>query len=367
MSRVRVLLLCTAMVLALGVNANAQTPAQAKAVRESCRQWLLPLDRFTVIGDDNYAQAIKAWRQVSRLMPQRIDSLAVASGLSFQETYKLVEAQYMVHPFMAKKAAYERLKNKEWRENRNMDLAIIESCMNGATFEAKQAMVAEISFAASDKRDAMSIASEYYAPILGAYEELQGKGLEKDLLDEYRQRCLHELDSAARNASLSTDVDKRINDIVGRRLQSVATEVAAITTIEDLEKYCEVLSKLENEILETESAGHSSVWRNKLGRAFSRQSYDLLKARHEVLWDDLIGRMSVVARPIVQSYARAVSNARDHDEYNKIYYDYSKKIDKGGELYMLLLKNGFGKEDIDRYRHEYIKELERYKAPFYEK
>ena len=55
---------------------------------------------------------------------------------------------------------------------------------------------------------------------------------------------------------------------------------------------------------------------------------------------------------------------------NKNYYDSqrsfrgsnnnSKKINKGGELYKLLLKNGFSKDDIDHYRYEYIKELERY-------
>lgn len=357
---IRVLQLCTAVMLALAINAHAQTPAQAKAVRESCNQWFLPLDKFTVISDDNYDEAIKAWRQVSSLMRQRIDSLAATTGLSFHETIKLVEAQYMNHPFMAKKAAYERLKDKEWKENQDMSLAIISSFMNGATLTEKDAMLSEISFAAKSKRDAMSIAHEYYAPVHSAYEELLVKGLEKNLLDKCRQRCLQELDSAAWNATLSCDVDERINSIVGLRLQSVEAEVTAITTIEDLDKYYKSLSRLENEIVETESIGHSSVWRDYLGHAISERCYELVQARHEALWDDLIGRISVVARPIVQSYARAVSNARDHDEYCKIYYDFSKKIDKGGELYMLLLKNGFSKEDIQRYRHEYIKELEQY-------
>lgn len=357
---IRVLQLCTAVMLALAINAHAQTPAQAKAVRESCNQWFLPLDKFTVISDDNYDEAIKAWLQVSSLMSQRIDSLAATTGLSFHETIKLVEAQYMNHPFMAKKAAYERLRDKEWRENRNTDLAIIESYMKGATIEAREAMVAEISFAASDKNDVMYMVSEYYAPIHRAYDELLAKGLEKKLLDNSRRQCLHELDSVALRTALSADVEKRIDDIVGQRLQSVAAEVAHITTFDELEKYSQCFSQIMNEIVKTESAGHSSVWRNKLERALSRQGYDLLQARHEALWDDLIGRISVVARPIVQSYARAVSNARDHDEYCKIYYDFSKKIDKGGELYMLLLKNGFSKEDIQRYRHEYIKELEQY-------
>ena len=85
----------------------------------------------------------------------------------------------------------------------------------------------------------------------------------------------------------------------------------------------------------------------------------MLQARHEALWDDLIERMNVVARPVVQNFAKAVSKAHDHDEYCKIYYDYSKKINQGSELYDLLLKNGFSKDDIDRYRHEYIKELNR--------
>ena len=154
---IRVLQLCTAVMLALAINAHAQTPAQAKAVRESCNQWFLPLDKFTVISDDNYDEAIKAWLKMSSLMDQRIDSLAATTGLSFHETIKLVEAQYMNHPFMAKKAAYERLRDKEWRENRNTDLAIIESYMKGATIEAREAMVAEISFAASDKNDVMYI------------------------------------------------------------------------------------------------------------------------------------------------------------------------------------------------------------------
>lgn len=360
MSRNRVLLLCVAIMLALAINANGQTPAQSKAVSETYRQWLLPLDKFSVISDDNYAQAIKAWRQVSRLLRQRIDSLAAASGLSFHEVYKLVEAQFLNHPFMAKKAAYERLKDKEWKENQDMNLAIISTYMNGATLAAKDAMLAEISFTARDKPDAMSIAHEYYTPVHSAYEELLAKSLEKGLLDKYRLRCLQELDSAAWNATLSCDVDERINKIVGQRLQRAAAEVAAITTIEDLDKYYKNLSQLENEIVESESIGHSSVWRNYLGHAISERCYELVQARHAALWDDMMGRMSVVARPIVESYVKAVKNTRDHDKYCRIFYDYSKKINKGGELYKLLQKNGFSKEDIDRFRHEYIRELEQY-------
>lgn len=141
---------------------------------------------------------------------------------------------------------------------------------------------------------------------------------------------------------------------------STAAEVAAITTIEDLDKYYKSLSQLENEIVESESIGHSSVWSKYLSHAISERCYELVQARHASLWDDLIGRMSVVARPIVESYDKAVNTTRDHDEYYKIFYDYSKKINKGGELYKLLQRNGFSKEDIDRYRHEYIKELEQY-------
>ena len=103
MSRNKVLLLCAATMLALAVNAHGQSPAQAKTVNEACSRWFKPLDVFQVISDDNYDQAIIAWKQVSGFLPQRIDSLADATGLSFQETYKLVESHYMNHPFMAKK------------------------------------------------------------------------------------------------------------------------------------------------------------------------------------------------------------------------------------------------------------------------
>ena len=360
MSRNKVLLLCAATMLALAVNAHGQSPAQAKTVNEACSRWFKPLDVFQVISDDNYDQAIIAWKQVSGFLPQRIDSLADATGLSFQETYKLVESHYMNHPFMAKKKAYERLRDKEWIENHNMDLAIIELYMKGATFEAKEAMLAEISFAASNKNDVMYMVSEYYAPIHRAYDELLAKGLEKKLLDNCRQQCLHELDSVAISATLSTDVDERINNIVTQRLQSVATHVATITTLEELEEYSKSLSQLEKEIVESESVGHSGVWRKKLTHALSKQGYDLVQARHAALWDDLIGRMRVVARPAVQNYAKDVSKTRDNDELCKIFNYYSKKIDKGGELYNLLLKNGFSKGDIDRYRHEYIKELEQH-------
>ena len=130
--------------------------------------------------------------------------------------------------------------------------------------------------------------------------------------------------------------------------------------IEELEEYSKSLSQLEKEIVESESVGHSGVWRKKLTHALSKQGYDLVQARHAALWDDLIGRMMVVARPVVQSYAKEVSKATDHQQYCNIYNYYSKKINKGGELYKLLLKNGFSKDDIDHYRYEYIKELERY-------
>lgn len=360
MWRNRILLLCAAIACASAVNAQGQTPAQVKAVSYACSQWLQPLDKFTVINDNNYNQAITAWKQVSGLLPQRIDSLAGATGLSFRDTYKLVESQYMNHPFKAQKAAYERLKGKECRENRDMDLAIIESYMKGATHTAVVEMLNEISFAARNRQDAMSILKDYYAHIDSAYQELMAKDLDKELLDNYRLQCFHELDSVARKASLSPDVDKRINNIVTQRLQSVAAQVEAISSIEALEEYYKCVPRLEKEIVESESVGHSSVWRNNLSGALSKKSYDLIQARHAALCDDLIERMNVVARPVVQSYAKAVSNAHDHDEYSKIYYDYSKKIDKGGELYNLLLKNGFGKDDIDRYRHEYIKILDQY-------
>ena len=136
--------------------------------------------------------------------------------------------------------------------------------------------------------------------------------------------------------------------------------MATITTLEELEEYSKSLSQLEKEIVESESVGHSGVWRKKLTHALSKQGYDLVQARHAALWDDLIGRMMVVARPVVQSYAKEVSKATDHQQYCNIYNYYSKKINKGGELYKLLLKNGFSKDDIDHYRYEYIKELERY-------
>lgn len=360
MSRNRVFLLCAAIMLALAVSSHGQTPAQAQAVSAACHQWFLPLDEFSMISDDNYDRAIRAWRQVSQLMPQRIDSLAVATGLTFHNAYKLVESLYMSHPFMAKKAAYERLKGKEWKEKHDMDFAIIDNYMKGATLTAREAMLAEISFAANDKNDVMYMVSEYYAPIHRAYDELLAKGLEKKLLDNCRQQCLHELDSVAISATLSTDVDERINNIVTQRLQSVATQVATITTLEELEEYSKSLSQLEKEIVESESVGHSGVWRKKLTHALSKQGYDLVQARHAALWDDLMGRMRVVARPAVQNYAKDVSKTRDNDELCKIFNYYSKKIDKGGELYNLLLKNGFSKGDIDRYRHEYIKELEQH-------
>ncbi len=360
MSRNRVFLLCAAIMLALAVSSHGQTPAQAQAVSAACHQWFLPLDEFSMISDDNYDRAIRAWRQVSQLMPQRIDSLAVATGLTFHNAYKLVESLYMSHPFMAKKAAYERLKGKEWKEKHDMDFAIIDNYMKGATLTAREAMLAEISFAANDKNDVNTILYDYYAPINDAYNELLGKGLDKYLLDSSRLRCLHELDSVAISATLSTDVDERINNIVTQRLQSVATQVATITTLEELEEYSKSLSQLEKEIVESESVGHSGVWRKKLTHALSKQGYDLVQARHAALWDDLIGRMMVVARPVVQSYAKEVSKATDHQQYCNIYNYYSKKINKGGELYKLLLKNGFSKDDIDHYRYEYIKELERY-------
>lgn len=356
----RILLLCAAIVFASAVNAFAQSPAQAKAVSEACSRWLKPLDRFQVISDDNYDKAIMVWKQVSGLLPQRIDSLATATGLSFHETYKLVEAQYMNHPFMAKKAAYQRLKGKEWSESSDMDLAIVDSYMLGATIETKKAMVAEIWFAAKDYSDVTAILYDYYAPIHKAYNELLAKGVQKDLLDDYRQRCFRELDSVARKAPLSPDVDKRINNIVKQRLQSVAAQVATFTTLKELEEYRKSLPQLENEIVNSESAGHSSVWSNHLSHALTKQCDNLLQARHEALWCDLIVRMNDVARPVVQNFAKAVSKAHDHDEYCKIYYDYSQKMNKGGELYNLLLKNGFSKEDINRYRQEYIKELNQY-------
>lgn len=360
MSRNSVLLFWALTMLTLAVNAFAQSPAQAKAVSEACSRWLNPLDRFQVISDDNYEQAIMVWKQVSGLLPQRIDSLAAATGLSFHETYKLVEAQYMNHPFRAKKAAYQRLKGKEWRENRDMDLAIVDSYMMGAAIETKKAMVAEIRFAAKNDSDVAAILYDYYAPIHKAYNELLAKGVQEDLLDDYRQRCFRELDSVARNAPLSPDVDKRINNIVKQRLQSVAAQVATITTLEELEEYRKSLPQLENEIVKSESAGHSSVWSIHLSHALTKQCDNLLQARHEALWDDLIERMNDVASPVVQNFAKAVSKAHDHDEYCIIYYDYSQKMNKGGELYNLLLKNGFSKEDINRYRQEYIKELNQY-------
>lgn len=356
----RILLLCAAIVFASAVNAFAQSPAQAKAVSEACSRWLKPLDRFQVISDDNYDKAIMVWKQVSGLLPQRIDSLATATGLSFHATYRLVETQYMNHPFMTKKAAYQRLKGKEWRENRDMDLAIVDSYMMGATTETKKAMVAEIRFAAKNDSDVAAILYDYYAPIHKAYNELLAKGVQEDLLDDYRQRCFRELDSVARNAPLSPDVDKRINNIVRQRLQSVAAQVATFTTLEELEEYRKSLSQLENEIVKSESVGHSSVWGGHLSHALRKHYYDLVQMRHAALWDDLIERMNVVARPVVQNFAKAVSKAHNHDEYCKLYYDYSQKMNKGGELYNLLLKNGFSKEDINRYRQEYIKELNQY-------
>lgn len=360
MSRNRVFLLCAAIMLALAVSSHGQTPAQAQAVSAACHQWFLPLDEFSMISDDNYDRAIRAWRQVSQLMPQRIDSLAVATGLTFHNAYKLVESLYMSHPFMAKKAAYERLKGKEWKEKHDMDFAIIDNYMKGATLTAREAMLAEISFAANDKNDVNTILYDYYAPINDAYNELLGKGLDKYLLDSSRLRCLHELDSVARVAPLSSDVEERINTIVWLRLQDFAAKVAAITSIEDLEKCNKVLQQLEHEIVEAESTEHSAVWSKKLKDALWKQGHDLLQARHAALWDDLMGRMRVVARPAVQNYAKDVSKTRDNDELCKIFNYYSKKIDKGGELYNLLLKNGFSKGDIDRYRHEYIKELEQH-------
>ena len=360
MSMNRFLLLCAAVMLALGINAHGQSMAQTTAVNEACRRWFQPLDEFNVISDANYDNALIALKEVSSHLPQRIDSLAAATGLSFHETYKLVEVQCMNHPFMAKKAAYQRLKDKEWKENRNMDLAIIDSYMVGVSTETKRAMLAEILFAAKDSRDVTAILHDYYAPINKAYNELLTKGLQKDLLDDYRQHCFHELDSVARNASLSPDVDKRINIIVAQRLQSVAAQVETISSIDDLEEYHKSLLQLENDIVESESIGHSTVWREYLSYAIRKQCHDLVQARYGALWDDLIGRMMVVAHPVVQSYVMEVNKASDHQQYCNIYNNYGKKINKGGELYKLLLKNGFTKEDIERFRLEYIKELEKY-------
>ena len=89
----------------------------------------------------------------------------------------------------------------------------------------------------------MYMVSEYYAPIHRAYDELLAKGLEKKLLDNSRRQCLHELDSVALRTALSADVEKRIDDIVGQRLQSVAAEVAHITTFDELEKYSQCFSQ----------------------------------------------------------------------------------------------------------------------------